>query len=102
MRNIKNILITGGSGFIGSNFINLILNNKDGYPHHDINIINIDKLTYAASLENNKNYKDDQRYKFFHGDINDEKLVSSILNKFGIEGFKIASADITNPLYSSS
>lgn len=85
MRNIKNILITGGSGFIGSNFINLILNNKDDYPHHDINIINIDKLTYAASLKNNKNYKDDQRYKFFHGDINDEKLVFSILNKFGIE-----------------
>jgi dTDP-glucose 4,6-dehydratase len=44
---MKNILVTGGAGFIGSNFINHVLN-----KHDDYNIINIDKLTYAGNLEN--------------------------------------------------
>jgi dTDP-glucose 4,6-dehydratase len=54
---MKNILVTGGAGFIGSNFINYILDKRDDY-----NIINLDKLTYAGNLENliqsekNKNY----------------------------------------------
>ena len=48
MRNYKNILVTGGSGFIGSNFIDLLLN-KSIYFQDDVKIINIDKLTYAGS-----------------------------------------------------
>ena len=48
MSNYKNILVTGGSGFIGSNFIDLLLN-KSIYFQDDVKIINIDKLTYAGS-----------------------------------------------------
>lgn len=84
MRNIKNILVTGGSGFIGSNFINLLLN-EDQYHNEDIRIFNIDKLTYAGSVNKNKNYINDKRYKFFKGDIIDESLVTSILEKFNID-----------------
>ena len=84
MRNYKNILVTGGSGFIGSNFIDLLLN-KSIYFQDDVKIINIDKLTYAGSKKNNKNYENDPRYKFIEGDILDEKLISSILESFDIE-----------------
>lgn len=83
MRHIKNILITGGSGFIGSNFINLLLNKN--YYSEDINIINIDKLTYAGSIKKNEDYINDRRYKFYEGDIIDEELISSILEKFDID-----------------
>jgi dTDP-glucose 4,6-dehydratase len=84
MRHYKNILVTGGCGFIGSNFINLILNEND-YIVEDINIINIDKLTYAGSVKKNANYKDDKRYKFIEADIVDENLISSILVRFNID-----------------
>ena len=80
MRKIKNIIVTGGSGFIGSNFINLLLN-KNYYSHKDINILNIDKLTYAGSIENNEKYKNDKRYNFVEGDILDENLISSLLER---------------------
>lgn len=84
MRNYKNILVTGGCGFIGSNFINLMLNKNDN-TREDINIINIDKLTYAGSVKKNENYIDDKRYKFIEGDIIDEKLISRILLRFNID-----------------
>jgi dTDP-glucose 4,6-dehydratase len=84
MKYYKNILVTGGCGFIGSNFINLLLNESD-YSQDQLNIVNIDKLTYAGSTKNNTNYINDPRYKFIEGDILDEKLISSILKKFNIE-----------------
>ena len=66
------ILVTGGAGFIGSNFINYILNKTDFY------VINIDKLTYAGSKDS---IIDNKNYKFYKLDICDYNGVSSVLNK---------------------
>ena len=54
-----NILVTGGAGFIGSNFINYILSKRDDYF-----IVNLDKLTYAGNLENLKTVEKNKNYKF--------------------------------------
>lgn len=68
------LLITGGAGFIGSNFIHYILNK---YP--DYKIVNLDKLTYAGNLDNLKDIEKDPRYKFVKGDICDKSLVEEII-----------------------
>jgi len=68
------ILVTGGAGFIGSNFIRYILNK---YP--DYEIINLDALTYAGNLENLKDFENDSRYKFVKGDICDRDLVNDLV-----------------------
>ena len=60
----KNILVTGGLGFIGTNFINFVL--KKGL---NINIFNVDKMTYASNQEINKKYIKSNRYKFYKIDI---------------------------------
>ena len=65
------ILVTGGAGFIGSNFIHLALGERD-----DWEIVNLDKLTYAGNLENLKDVEDDSRYRFVKGDICDEQVVA--------------------------
>jgi len=70
------ILVTGGAGFIGSNFVRYLLRN---YP--DDAIINIDKLTYAGNLENLKDVEGDERYRFVHADIGDTTIVKDILNE---------------------
>ena len=65
--------ITGGCGFIGSNFIQYILENTD------VNrVVNLDKLTYAGNTSNLKEFNSDSRYVFVKGDIIDSKLVRSI------------------------
>ncbi len=76
---MKTYLVTGGAGFIGSNFILYMLN-----KYKDINIINIDKLTYAGNLENLKAIENDKRYVFVQGDICDKKLVSNLFGKYNI------------------
>ena len=76
----KNILITGGAGFIGSNFINYILSTRD-----DWNIINLDKLTYAGNLENLKEVEGKKNYHFVRGDIANRELVDYIFKKFSIK-----------------
>lgn len=68
------ILVTGGVGFIGSNFIEYL---KNKYP--DYEIINLDALTYAGSLENLKEIQDRPGYTFIHGRIEDEKLVDKLM-----------------------
>jgi len=68
------LLVTGGAGFIGSNFIRYILSN---YP--DDHVINLDKLTYAGNLDNLKDIEDDLRYKFYKGDICDAQAVDKAL-----------------------
>ena len=76
---MKKILITGGVGFIGSNFIHyLFANVKDFF------IINLDKLTYAGNLENLKHIEKKyfHNYKFIHGDICDQELVNSIFKEY--------------------
>ena len=67
------ILITGGCGFIGSNFIRYLLNLYD-----DIKILNLDKLTYAGNLDNLKTVETDKRYSFIKGDIADSEILDSI------------------------
>ncbi|MCX6171138.1 MAG: dTDP-glucose 4,6-dehydratase [Ignavibacteriales bacterium] len=76
----KKILVTGGAGFIGSNFINHILSTRD-----DFEIINLDKLTYAGNLENLKPSEGKKNYHFVKGDITNNELVDYIFNKFSIK-----------------
>jgi len=71
---MKHILVTGGCGFIGSNFIRYQLSE---YP--DISITNLDKLTYAGNLENLKEFESNPNYKFVRGDITDSDFVNSLL-----------------------
>ena len=77
---MKNILVTGGAGFIGSNFINYMLNHRD-----DFNIVNLDKLTYAGNLANLTNVVNHKNYTFVKGDICNTDLVDYIFNKYNIE-----------------
>ncbi|MHB1390004.1 MAG: dTDP-glucose 4,6-dehydratase [Thermoleophilia bacterium] len=70
------ILVTGGAGFIGSNFIRLILNK---YPDHEV--VNLDLLTYAGNPENLKDIEQDQRYRFVQGDIRDAAVVDKVMDK---------------------
>ncbi|MEK7387277.1 MAG: dTDP-glucose 4,6-dehydratase [candidate division NC10 bacterium] len=67
------LLVTGGSGFIGSNFIRHVLT-----AHPDDNVVNLDKLTYAGNPANLKDVERDPRYAFVHGDICDAKLVRDV------------------------
>jgi dTDP-glucose 4,6-dehydratase len=69
----KRILVTGGAGFIGSNFVLYMLKN---YP--DYEIINIDSLTYAGNLENLKSVENNPNYRFVKGSIIDNQLVNSL------------------------
>jgi dTDP-glucose 4,6-dehydratase len=75
----KHILVTGGAGFIGSNFIHYILKKEP-----DIFVINLDALTYAANLENLKNLPDPTRYVFVHGNISNQELVLDLINNYKI------------------
>jgi len=77
----KTILVTGGAGFIGSNFIPYFL---EKYPEY--NIINFDKLTYAGNLDNLKEVEGNQRYKFIKGDICNRELVEYIFKEYDIRG----------------
>lgn len=70
---MKTYLVTGGAGFIGSNFILYMLK-----KHEDIRIINVDKLTYAGNLENLKSIDQDPRYSFVQADIGDEAAIDAI------------------------
>ena len=71
----KTYLVCGGAGFIGSHFIRSLL--KDNYK-----IINLDLLTYAASLKNLSEFNKNKNYKFIKGNIGDKKKIKSILKKF--------------------
>ncbi|MCM8778396.1 MAG: dTDP-glucose 4,6-dehydratase [Candidatus Omnitrophica bacterium] len=76
---MEKILVTGGCGFIGSNFIRYILKK---YPHYKI--INLDKLTYAGNIENLRDIEKDPRYKFIKGDICDQRVVKKLLRAVDI------------------
>lgn len=71
-----NLLVTGGLGFIGSNFIRLMLNR-----HDDCRILNLDAQGFGSNIQNLADYEDDRRYTFFRGDIADSSLVSSLVEK---------------------
>jgi len=70
------LLITGGAGFIGSNFVHYVLQK---YP--DVQIVNLDKLTYAGNLENLAGIEKDSRHTFIQGDICDAEVVAPILDR---------------------
>ncbi|MFQ6676859.1 MAG: dTDP-glucose 4,6-dehydratase [Fidelibacterota bacterium] len=73
----RTFFITGGCGFIGTNFIHFLLNKNKSNK-----VINLDKLTYAGNLNNLADVEDDDRYSFIHGDICDQKTVQEIFNNF--------------------
>jgi dTDP-glucose 4,6-dehydratase len=77
---MKVYLVTGGAGFIGSNFIHYMLGKYD-----DIKIINLDKLTYAGNLENLKGLENNKSYLFVQGDICDNSLVAELFKKHDID-----------------
>ncbi|MCR2027089.1 dTDP-glucose 4,6-dehydratase [Anaerotruncus colihominis] len=71
---MKNILVTGGAGFIGSNFIQYILDNDQ----QELLIVNLDLLTYAGNLENLRDVEKDPRYRFVKGDVRDGQLIEEL------------------------
>ncbi len=77
---MKTILVTGGCGFIGSNFVHYLYNN---YP--DIKIVNLDILTYAGNPENLSDIADDKRYTLVKGDIIDERLVDKLFGQYDFD-----------------
>ncbi|ACC98416.1 DTDP-glucose 4,6-dehydratase [Elusimicrobium minutum Pei191] len=77
----KNILVTGGAGFIGSNFIPYF---AAAYP--DYNVINLDKLTYAGDLSNLSEVANAENYTFVEGDICDRALIEDLFKKHDIKG----------------
>ena len=95
----RNILITGGAGFIGSHLTRLFVNK---YP--DYSIVNLDKLTYAGNLENLKDIENKSNYTFIKGDIEDMGLVKSLFEKYKLNGVLHCAAEshvdrsITDPL----
>ncbi len=78
---MKNLLVTGGAGFIGSNFITYFL---DAYK--DYAIVNLDLLTYAGNPDNLKEVENNERYTFVKGDICDRELVESLFEKYDFHG----------------
>lgn len=95
----RNILITGGAGFIGSHLTRLFVNK---YP--DCNIVNLDKLTYAGNLENLKDIESKSNYKFVKGDIQDSALLKKLFHTYNFDGVLHCAAEshvdrsITDPL----
>ena len=71
---MKNILVTGGAGFIGSNFVHYMLDKYSSY-----NLFVFDKLTYAGNLDNLREVQDNPRYVFVHGDIADRETVNEVI-----------------------
>jgi dTDP-glucose 4,6-dehydratase len=76
---MNRILVTGGAGFIGSNFVRMVLS-----EHPDCFIVNLDKLTYAGNLENLVGFLECENHKFIKGDICDGVLVGRILDEYKI------------------
>ncbi len=74
---MKTIIVTGGAGFIGSNFVHSVLE-----AQRDVRLINLDKLTYAGNLDSLKDVEEDSRYTFVKGDICDSLLVEELFGKY--------------------
>jgi len=77
---MRKLLVTGGAGFIGSNFVRMVLS-----EHPDCFVVNLDKLTYAGNLENLSGFEKHPNHKFIRGDICDGALVGSIIDEHKID-----------------
>jgi len=77
---LKTYLVTGGAGFIGSNFIHTLLAKDE-----ECKVVNLDKLTYAGNLANLKPVENDSRYAFIHGDIGDRELVQKLFQEWNFD-----------------
>ncbi|NLK41296.1 MAG: dTDP-glucose 4,6-dehydratase, partial [Planctomycetes bacterium] len=77
---MRTIMVTGGAGFIGSNFVRMVLE-----EHPDINVVNLDCLTYAGNLENLKGYMNHPQHVFVKGDICDGQLVKRVVQEHQID-----------------
>lgn len=78
---MKNVLVTGGAGFIGSNFIHYVLEQEQNLSV----LVNLDLLTYAGNLENLKDIEHDSRYCFVKGDIRDKVLIEHLFEKYNFD-----------------
>ena len=78
---MKRVLVTGGAGFIGSNFVQYMLSNKENIEL----LVNLDALTYAGNLENLTEVQNDKRYKFVKGDIRDKELVEKLFCEYDFD-----------------
>lgn len=77
---MNTILVTGGAGFIGSNFIHYVLRR-----YENVRLVNLDALTYAGNLENLSGVSEDLRYIFIKGDIRDRVLLDQIFSEYGFD-----------------
>jgi len=77
---MRKILVTGGAGFIGSNFVRMVLS-----EHPDCFVVNLDKLTYAGNLENLAEFLDHKNHKFVKGDICDAEVIERIITGYKID-----------------
>jgi dTDP-glucose 4,6-dehydratase len=77
---MRRLLVTGGAGFIGSNFVRMTLE-----EHPDCFVVNLDKLTYAGNLENLTGFENHPSHKFIKGDICDGALVERIIDEFKVD-----------------
>jgi dTDP-glucose 4,6-dehydratase len=77
---MRRILVTGGAGFIGSNFVRMVLS-----EHTDCLVVNLDKLTYAGNLENLAEFVEHDNHRFVHGDICDGLLVEKLIDEHQID-----------------
>jgi dTDP-glucose 4,6-dehydratase len=77
---MNNILVTGGAGFIGSNFIKLLLKRRP-----DVKIVNVDLLTYAGNLENLREVEDRANYVFLKADIRERKRMAEVFAEHDID-----------------
>src|SRR5262245_56214748 len=73
---MSRLIVTGGCGFIGSNFVRHLLSTDA-----DVSIVNVDKLTYAGNLENLKDVEKNPRYRFVHADIVDKSAMETLIGE---------------------
>ena len=80
MECMKTVLVTGGAGFIGSNFVHYLLENRN-----DLHVVVLDKLTYAGNLKNLSRWEKDSRFSFEKGDIAEKNDVLAVFQKYSID-----------------